>query len=153
MKYYAAFDSCQRCTIITNVSISGNCLGVLFAQAQSKRNDCETFTDKTALPAEKKKWRASCLKRLAEGVTVFETAGATTKCCCDESLTQGSHAVLKVLNCEIGFEDLENVLHFAKMYMKYWKSMEIPNSIIQPFVYSNFALYRWWQFCRCFLAL
>jgi len=32
---------------------------------------------------------------------------------------QGSHAVLKVLNCEIGFEDLEKVLNLAKMYVKY----------------------------------
>jgi len=31
---------------------------------------------------------------------------------------QGSHVVLKVLNCEIGFQDLE-VLNLAKMYMKY----------------------------------
>jgi len=30
-----------------------------------------------------------------------------------------SHAVLKVLNCEIGFQDLENVLNLAKMYLKY----------------------------------
>ena len=36
-----------------------------------------------------------------------------------------SHAVLKVLNCDIGFQDLEKVLNLTKMYMKYWKSMEI----------------------------
>ena len=40
---------------------------------------------------------------------------------------QGSHAVLKVLNFKIGFQDLEKVLTFAKMYIKYWKSMVILN--------------------------
>jgi len=44
--------------------------------------------------------------------------------CCN----QGSDEVFKVLNCEIGFQDLEKVLNLAKMYIKYWKSMEIPNS-------------------------
>jgi len=33
--------------------------------------------------------------------------------------------VEKVLNCEIGFQDLEKVLNLGKMYVKYWKSMEI----------------------------
>ena len=37
--------------------------------------------------------------------------------------TQGSHVVLKVfekvLNCEIGFQDLEKVLTLAKMCIKY----------------------------------
>jgi len=32
---------------------------------------------------------------------------------------QGSHAVLKVLNFEISFQDLEKVLNLAKMYIKY----------------------------------
>jgi len=32
---------------------------------------------------------------------------------------QGSHTVLKVLNFEIGFEDLEKVLSLAKMFIKY----------------------------------
>jgi len=32
---------------------------------------------------------------------------------------QGSHVLLKVLNYEIGFQDLEKVLNMAKMYMKY----------------------------------
>jgi len=32
---------------------------------------------------------------------------------------QGSHAVLKALNYEIGFQDLERVLNFAKMYIKH----------------------------------
>jgi len=35
---------------------------------------------------------------------------------------------MKVLNCEISFQDLEKVINLAKMYIKYWKSMEIPNS-------------------------
>jgi len=34
------------------------------------------------------------------------------------------------LNFEISFEGLENVLNLAKMYMKYWKSMESLNSAI-----------------------
>jgi len=36
------------------------------------------------------------------------------------------------MNCEIGFQDLEKVLNFAKNIHKvqYWKSMEIPNSAI-----------------------
>ena len=40
---------------------------------------------------------------------------------------QGSHAVLKVLNFKIGFQDLEKVLNLAKMSLRYWKSIEIPN--------------------------
>ena len=32
---------------------------------------------------------------------------------------QGSHAVLKVLNVEFSFQDLEKVLNLAKMYTKY----------------------------------
>jgi len=56
-----------------------------------------------------------------------------------KSLSQDSHAVLKVLNREIGFQDLEKVLNFAKMYIKYWKSTEILNSAI---LYSNFVLHR-----------
>jgi len=31
--------------------------------------------------------------------------------------SQGSHAVLKVLNFKIVFQDLDTVLNFAKMYM------------------------------------
>jgi len=46
---------------------------------------------------------------------------------------QGSHAVLKVLNCEIGFPDLEKVLNWAKMFIKYGKSMKLPNSAICSF--------------------
>jgi len=33
--------------------------------------------------------------------------------------TQGSHEVLKVLNCEIDLQDLEKVLNLAKMCIKY----------------------------------
>jgi len=62
----------------------------------------------------------------------------------DISEVQGSHAVLKVLNCEIGFQDLEKVLNLAKMFIyiieKVWKFW------IQPIVHSNFILRRWWQF-------
>jgi len=35
--------------------------------------------------------------------------------------------VLKVLNFKIGFQDLEKVLNLAKMYFRYWKSMEMLN--------------------------
>jgi len=50
-------------------------------------------------------------------------------------ICQGSHAVWKsliekVLNCENSFQDLEKVLILTKMYIKYWKSMEIPNAAI-----------------------
>jgi len=38
------------------------------------------------------------------------------------------------LNCEIGFQDLENVLNFAKMYIKYGKSVEI---LISPVCLFN----------------
>jgi len=33
----------------------------------------------------------------------------------------------KVLNFKIGFQDLEKVLNFAKIYIRYWKSIEILN--------------------------
>jgi len=56
---------------------------------------------------------------------------------------RGIESIEKVLNCEIGLQDLEKVLNLSKMYMKYWKSTEIP----------NFVLYRCWQFCRCFFGL
>jgi len=39
--------------------------------------------------------------------------------CLHLGISQGSHAVLKVLNCEIGFQDLEKILNSAKMYIKY----------------------------------
>jgi len=42
--------------------------------------------------------------------------------------------ILKVLNCEIGFQGLEKVLNLAKMYIKYEKLL------IQLFGYSNFVL-------------
>ena len=44
-----------------------------------------------------------------------------------DNYLQGSHAVLKVLNFKIGFQDLEKVLNLAKMYVRYWKSMQILN--------------------------
>jgi len=53
---------------------------------------------------------------------------------------QGSHVVLKVLNCEIGFQDLEKVLDSAKMYIKYWKSMDILNSAIYLFKLCSLPL-------------
>jgi len=30
---------------------------------------------------------------------------------------QGSHMVLKVLNCEVAFQDLEKILNLAKMFI------------------------------------
>jgi len=58
---------------------------------------------------------------------------------------KGSHAVLKVciekvLNCKIGFQDFEIVLNLAKMYTKYWKSMEILNSTICLFKFCSSPL-------------
>jgi len=40
-------------------------------------------------------------------------------------------------NCEIVFQDIEKVLIFSKMYTKYWKSMEIPNSAICLFKFCS----------------
>jgi len=39
----------------------------------------------------------------------------------------GIESIEKVLNCKIGFKDLEKVLNLAKMYIKYRKSTEIRN--------------------------
>jgi len=36
-------------------------------------------------------------------------------------IAQGSHAVLKVLNFKIGFQDFEKVLNLAKLSLRYWK--------------------------------
>jgi len=36
-------------------------------------------------------------------------------------------SIEKVLNFKIGFQDLEKVLNLAKMYIKYWTSLEILN--------------------------
>jgi len=47
---------------------------------------------------------------------------------------QGSHVVL---NCEVGFQDLEKVLNLAKMYIPYWKSIEILNSAICLFFIAD----------------
>jgi len=42
----------------------------------------------------------------------------------------GIESIEKVLNCEIGFRDLEKALNLSKMYVKYRQNMEIPNSAI-----------------------
>ena len=39
-------------------------------------------------------------------------------------------SIKKVLNCKIDLQDFENVLNLAKMYIKYWKSMEFQNFAI-----------------------
>jgi len=49
-----------------------------------------------------------------------------------QDTTQALHSgfprsVEKVLNCEIGFEDLVEVWNLAKLHIKHLKSMEIPN--------------------------
>ena len=40
---------------------------------------------------------------------------------------RGIESIEKVLNVKFGFQDLEKVLNWAKMYIKYWQSMKIPN--------------------------
>jgi len=54
--------------------------------------------------------------------------------------SRGIESIENVVNCGIGFKDLEKKLNLAKMYInliieKVWKSQ------IQPFVYSSFVLY------------
>ena len=64
-------------------------------------------------------------------------------------LLQGSHAVLKVLEkywiSKSVFKILKKYWIWPKMYIRFWKSMEILNS--KPYVCSNFVPYRWQQFC------
>jgi len=55
-------------------------------------------------------------------------------------IAQGSHAVLKVSNFKIGFQDLEKVLNLATMSLRYWNSIEIPNEKDQS-VKSYFTSY------------
>jgi len=38
---------------------------------------------------------------------------------------RGIESIEKVLNFKIGFQDLEKVWNLVKMYIRYWKSMEI----------------------------
>ena len=40
---------------------------------------------------------------------------------------RGIESIKKVLNFKIGFQDIEKVSNLAKMYIRYWKSMEILN--------------------------
>jgi len=46
----------------------------------------------------------------------------------------------KKLKYEIGFQDLEKVLNLDKMCIKYWKSVEIPNSGICLFKFCSLPL-------------
>jgi len=56
---------------------------------------------------------------------------------------QGSHTVLKVLNCEIGFQDLEKVLNLTKMYIKYWRKYgNSKNSAVCFFTFFSLLLMR-----------
>jgi len=67
------------------------------------------------------------------------------------SWRQGFHAVLKVLDFEICFQDLEKVLNLAKMFIKYWKSMEILNSAIWLYKFCNLPLMTVLRvFCNAF---
>ena len=65
---------------------------------------------------------------------------------------QGSYAVLEVLkkygSCEIGFQSLEKLLNLAKMYIKYWKSMEILNG---KAIRSIWAGFYWRQSTSLFM--
>jgi len=58
-----------------------------------------------------------CLKNL-ETVSCFIFTACTM-------ITGFPRGIEKVLNFKIGFQDLEKVLNFAKMYIRYWKSVEI----------------------------
>jgi len=53
---------------------------------------------------------------------------------------RGIESMEKILNREIGFQDLEKVLILAQMFMKYWKSMEILNSTICLFKFCSSPL-------------
>jgi len=53
---------------------------------------------------------------------------------------RGIKSIEKVLNCEIGFQDLEKVLNLAKMCVKYWKSMDILHSPICLFKFCSSLL-------------
>jgi len=45
----------------------------------------------------------------------------------ERGFPRGIESIENVLNFEIGFQDLEKVLNFAKVYVMYWKSMESLN--------------------------
>jgi len=48
--------------------------------------------------------------------------------CCYELVSGFPHGIEnieKVLNFKIAFQDLEKVLNFTKIYIRYWKSVEI----------------------------
>jgi len=57
--------------------------------------------------------------------------------------------VEKVLNCEIGFQDLGKVLNLAKVYIKYWRSMEIPHSAMCLFKFCSLPLMTVLQMFFC----
>ena len=54
-------------------------------------------------------------------------------------------SIEKVLNLKIGFQDLEIVLNWAKMYIRYWKSIEILNGK-EIWTYLNIILLKAKQF-------
>jgi len=61
-------------------------------------------------------------------------------------------SIIKVLNCEIGFQDLEKLFNLARNVRKILK--KYGNSKINHlFVCSNLVPYCWWQFYRFFLHL
>jgi len=53
--------------------------------------------------------------------------GSGNLCTPETGFPRGIESIEKVLNFKIGFQDLEKVLSLAKMYARYWKSMEILN--------------------------
>jgi len=53
---------------------------------------------------------------------------------------RGIESIEKVLNFEIGFQDLEKVLNQAKRFIKHWKSTEILNSAICLFKFCSLPL-------------
>ena len=55
---------------------------------------------------------------------------------------RGIESIEKVLNFKIGFQDLKKVLNLAKMYIRYWKSMEILNG---KEIWSIWAEFYWRQ--------
>jgi len=54
----------------------------------------------------------------------------------------------KVLNFKIGFQDLEKVLNFAKMYIRYWKSMDLLNGKEISSIWAEF----YWRQSTSFLC-
>ena len=65
---------------------------------------------------------------------------------------RGIESIEKVLNFEIGFQDLEKVLNLTKMYIRYGKSMEILNGKEILHIWAEFtkvkALMQCYAMCK-----